>query len=64
MGICDNIAYGLENISVCIKEIPTYKEGDMVYIEFKTGKPDLVGKGEGGDIGVQRGVTNGITNVL
>ena len=36
----------------------------MVYIEFKTGTPDMVVKGEGGAIVVQGGVTNGVANVI
>ena len=43
--------------------MPTYREGDTVYIEFDNGNPDMVGKGVGGDIGVQGVVTNGVTNV-
>ena len=35
----------------------------MVYIELKTGHPDMVGKGKYGATGVQGGVTNGVTNV-
>ena len=46
------------------KSLPTYREGDAVYIEFNTGPPYMVGKVEVGDIGVQVGITNGVTNVL
>ena len=35
-----------------------------MYIEFKTGTPDMVGKGESGTMVVQVGVTNGVANVL
>ena len=35
-----------------------------MYIEFNTGHPDMVDKGEGGAIGVQGGATNGVANVL
>ena len=36
----------------------------MVYIEFNTGPPDVVGKVECGDIRGQEGETNGVTNML
>ena len=36
----------------------------MVYIQLKTETPDMVGKGGGGAIGVQGGVTNGVATVL
>ena len=39
-------------------------EGDVMYIEFNTGTPDMVSKGGGGAIGVQVGITNGVANVL
>ena len=42
------------------KELPTYREGDEAYIEFKTGHPDMVGKWKIGDIRVQGGVNNGV----
>ena len=45
------------------KALPTYREGGVVYIEFKTGHPDMVVKWEVGDIGVQGGVTNGVDKV-
>ena len=35
------------------KELHTIGEGDVVYIEFNIGHRDMVGKEEGGDIGVQ-----------
>ena len=46
------------------KSPPTYREGDTVYTEFKTGTPDMLVKEEGGTIKVQGGVTNGVANVL
>ena len=36
----------------------------MVYIKLKTDNPDMLGKGEGSDIGIHGGVTNGFANVL
>ena len=41
---CANIKAAVENIIVCHKSLPTYREGDEVYIEFNTGHPDMVGK--------------------
>ena len=35
-----------------------------MYIELKTGTPDMVGKGESGTMVLQGGVTNGVANVL
>ena len=49
---------------MCHKEPPNYTEGDVVYIEFNTGTPDMVSKGEGGAIGVQGSITNDVANVL
>ena len=46
------------------KELPTYREGGVMYIESKTGHPGVVGKGEGSAIVVQGGVTNGVANVM
>ena len=46
------------------KDMPTYREGDAVYIYFKTGNSDMVGKGGDGDIGVQIGLANGVAKVL
>ena len=60
---CANITDAAEKLIVWHKELPTYREGDVVYIEFKTGHPDMVGKWEVGDIGVQGGVTNGVAKV-
>ena len=45
------------------KELHTYREGDVFYIEFNTGHPDVVDKGEVGDIGLELDVTDGVTNV-
>ena len=44
--------------------LPTYRKGDAVYIKLNTGHPDMLGKVEGSDIGIQGGVTNGVANVL
>ena len=46
------------------KALHTYREGYVVYIEFNTDPPDMVGKGGGGDIEVLGGVTNDVANVL
>ena len=46
------------------KALPTYIEGDAVYIEFNTGSTDMVGNGEGGAIGLQVGVTNCVADML
>ena len=64
MRICANIAAGVEKLIVCHKALTTYREGDAVYIEFKTGSPDMLSNWEGGAIGVQGCVTNGVANVL
>ena len=45
------------------KALPTYIEVDVVYIEFKTGHPNMVGKRKFGAIVLQGGVTNGVDNV-
>ena len=58
-----NNTSAVEKLIVWHKALPTYREGDQVYIEFKTGHPDMVGKQEIGDIGVQGGVTNGVAKV-
>ena len=42
--------------------MPTYIEGDAICIEFSTGCHDMLCMWEVGDIGVQGGVTNGVTN--
>ena len=54
----------MKKLIVSHKALPTYREYDTVYIEFNTGPRDMVGNGEGGDIIVQGGVTNGVANVL
>ena len=41
---CANITSAEEKLIVWHKELPTYKEGDTVYIEFKNGHPDMVSK--------------------
>ena len=41
---CANITAAVERLIVWHKSLPTYREGDAVYIEFKTGHPDMVGK--------------------
>ena len=64
MIICSNITAGVEKLIVRHKALPTYREGGMMHIEFKTGTPGVVGKGEGSAIIVQGGVTNGVANVL
>ena len=43
---------------VCHKALPNYREGGVVYIEFKTGSPNIVSTCKASDIGVQGGVTN------
>ena len=60
---CTNIKSAVEKLIVWYKALPTYREGDAVSIEFKTGHPDMVGKWEVSDIGVQVGVTNGVAKV-
>ena len=45
------------------KSLPTYREGDEVYIYFNYINPDIVCKWELCDIGVQVGVTNGVAKV-
>ena len=60
MSSCVNITDAVEKMIVWHKVLPTYREGDEMYIEFKTGHPDMVGKWEVGDIGVQGGVTTGV----
>ena len=42
--ICANIKSAVEKLIVWHKALPTYREGDEVYISFKTGHPDMVGK--------------------
>ena len=49
---------------VCHKVLLTYREGDMVYIEYKNPLPAMVDKGLDGDIRVKGVVTNGVANVL
>ena len=41
---CANIKSAVENLIVWHKSLPTYREGDEVYIESKTENPDTVGK--------------------
>ena len=62
MIICANITAAVEKLIVLHKSMTTYREGDVVYIKFKTGHPVMLVKGEGGDIGVQGYVPNGVTN--
>ena len=64
MSICANITSRVENIVVCHKVLPTYRQGDVLYICFKAGSTDMVCKGEGGAIGVQVCVTNAVANLL
>ena len=45
------------------KALPTYRYSGVVYIQFNTGHPDMVGKWEVVGIGVQLGVTNGVAKV-
>ena len=49
---CANITSALEKLIFWHKQLPTYREGDVVNIEFKTGQPDMVRKWEVGDIEV------------
>ena len=42
--ISANIIAAVEKLIVWHKELPTYREVDVVYIEFKTGHPDMVSK--------------------
>ena len=51
MTSCENITSAVEKLIVWHKVLTTYREGDVVYIEFKTGHPDMVDKWEVGDIG-------------
>ena len=60
---CENITAAVEKLIVWHTVLTTYTEGDMVYIEINTGHPDMVGKCEVGDIGVQGGVTNIVAKV-
>ena len=46
------------------KELPTYRESDMVCIEFNNGNPGMLVEGTDSAIGVGGGVTGGVTNVL
>ena len=64
MIICANIEFGVDNIILWHKALPVYIEGGAVCIEFKTGTPGIVYKGEGGDIRVNGCVTNGVDNLL
>ena len=64
MRIRTNITYVLKNLMLWHKALPTYREGDAVYIELRTSTPDMVGKREGRAIKVQAGVTNDVANVL
>ena len=45
------------------KALPTYREGVMVYIEFKTEQPSMVGKWKFGDIVLEGGVNNCVTKI-
>ena len=60
---CANIIAAEEKLVVCRKALPTYIEGDAMYIEFNTGHPDMVGKWKLGGIGVHGGVTSGVAKV-
>ena len=60
---CDNITAVLEKLIVWHKELTSYREGDVAYIVFNTGQPDILGKCEVVDIGVQGDVTNGVAKV-
>ena len=59
MSSCANITDAVEKLIVWHKAMPTYGEGDKMYIKLMTGHPDMVGKWEVGDIGVQGGAPNG-----
>ena len=63
MSSCANITAAADTMIVWYKELPTYREGNAVYIQLKTGHPDMVGKWEVGDIVVQGGVTNDVAKV-
>ena len=45
MSICTNITAAVENMFLWHKSLTTKREGGVVYFEFKTGHPDMVGKG-------------------
>ena len=47
-----NITDAVEKLIVWHKALPTYREGDTVYVEFKTGNPDMLGKWLVGTVGV------------
>ena len=64
MSICANITSGVEKQVVWNKALPTYREVDMAYTEFNNGSPEMVGKEYYSAVGVQLGVTNGLSNVL
>ena len=55
---CANITATVQNLIVWHKALPAYREGDVVYIEFNTGHPDMLGKWEVSDTVLQGGVTN------
>ena len=52
VSICANITDAVEKLILCHKALSHYREGDAVYIKFKTGNPNMVYKWEVGDIGV------------
>ena len=60
MSNCANIRAVVEKMIVWHKALSTYIEDDMVYIEFKTGHPVMVGNWEVNDIVVQGGETYGV----
>ena len=64
MSVCANITAGVEKLIVWHKALPTYIEGDTVYIEFNNFYPDIAVNGGGSYIVVQVGVTVCVTNVL
>ena len=49
---------------MCHTFLLSYIEVGALYIEFNTGPPDMAGKGDGGAIGVQVGLTNSVSNVV
>ena len=61
--ICANITAAAEKLIVWNKAMTNYREGDAVYIEFKTVQLYMVDKWEVGDTGVKGGVTNGVAKV-
>ena len=44
VGSCFNIKSAVEKLILWHESLSTYREGDAMYIEFKTEHPDIVGK--------------------